>query len=215
MEREQIAVLEAEHPASQRAARARQGVAARRGADELDDALARRVPRFRRVGAGRRGHRRRRQRLRRPLSRRHRRDDRPLAAGDRRGGPASGSRKGITAMLPTEDAVHVGEEMKRRFGMPNWQFSLSATDANRFVVRIAREITGRPKILVHNHCYHGSVDETVADARRRRGPAARGQRRRRPSTPRRRPGSSRSTTSRGSSASSPKATSPASWSSRR
>ena len=69
--------------------------------------------------------------------------------------------RGITAMLPTEDAVHVGEEMKRRFGMPNWQFSLSATDANRFVVRIAREITGRPKILVHNHCYHGSVDETI------------------------------------------------------
>ena len=69
--------------------------------------------------------------------------------------------KGITAMLPTEDAVHVGEEMKRRFGMPNWQFSLSATDANRFVVRIAREITGRSKILVHNHCYHGSVDETI------------------------------------------------------
>ena len=71
--------------------------------------------------------------------------------------------RGVTAMLPTEDAIHVGEEMKRRFGMPNWQFSLSATDANRFVVRIAREITGRPKILVHNHCYHGSVDETVAE----------------------------------------------------
>jgi glutamate-1-semialdehyde 2,1-aminomutase len=69
--------------------------------------------------------------------------------------------KGITAMLPTEDAAWVGEEMKRRFGMPNWQFSLSATDANRFVIRIAREITGRPKILVHNHCYHGSVDETI------------------------------------------------------
>jgi glutamate-1-semialdehyde 2,1-aminomutase len=69
--------------------------------------------------------------------------------------------RGITAMLPTEDGLHVGEEMKRRFGLPNWQFSLSATDANRFVVRIAREITGRPKILVHNHCYHGSVDETV------------------------------------------------------
>jgi glutamate-1-semialdehyde 2,1-aminomutase len=69
--------------------------------------------------------------------------------------------KGITAMLPTEDAVHVGEEMKRRFGMPNWQFSLSATDANRFVIRISREITGRPKILVQNHCYHGSVDETI------------------------------------------------------
>jgi glutamate-1-semialdehyde 2,1-aminomutase len=71
--------------------------------------------------------------------------------------------KGITAMLPTEDAIAVGEEMQRRFGLRDWQFTLSATDANRFVVRIAREITGRPKILVHNHCYHGSVDETVVD----------------------------------------------------
>jgi glutamate-1-semialdehyde 2,1-aminomutase len=68
--------------------------------------------------------------------------------------------KGITAMLPTEDAIAVGEEMQRRFGLRDWQFTLSATDANRFVVRIARQITGRPKILVHNHCYHGSVDET-------------------------------------------------------
>jgi len=69
--------------------------------------------------------------------------------------------KGITAMLPTPDAAEVGEEMQRRFGLRDWQFTLSATDANRFVVRIARQITGRPKILVHNHCYHGSVDETV------------------------------------------------------
>jgi glutamate-1-semialdehyde 2,1-aminomutase len=69
---------------------------------------------------------------------------------------------GITTMLPTSDALDVGEEMQRRFGLHDWQFTLSATDANRFVVRIAREITGRPKILVHNHCYHGSVDETVA-----------------------------------------------------
>ena len=71
--------------------------------------------------------------------------------------------KGVTAMLPTEDAAPVGEEMQRRFGLANWQFTLSATDANRFVIRIAREITGRPRILVHNHCYHGSVDETVAE----------------------------------------------------
>jgi glutamate-1-semialdehyde 2,1-aminomutase len=70
--------------------------------------------------------------------------------------------RGITAMLPTEDAIAVGEEMQRRFGLRDWQFTLSATDANRFVVRIAREITGRPRVLVHNHCYHGSVDETVA-----------------------------------------------------
>jgi glutamate-1-semialdehyde 2,1-aminomutase len=69
--------------------------------------------------------------------------------------------KGITAMLPTEDGIAVGEEMRRRFGLPSWQFTLSATDANRFVIRIAREITGRSKVLVHNHCYHGSADETV------------------------------------------------------
>lgn len=71
--------------------------------------------------------------------------------------------RGVTAMLPTADAISVGEEMQRRFGLRNWQFTLSATDANRFVIRIAREITGRAKIVVHNHCYHGSVDETVAD----------------------------------------------------
>ena len=65
-------------------------------------------------------------------------------------------------MLPTEDAAAVGEEMQRRFGLRDWQFTLSATDANRFVIRIARQITGRSKIIVHNHCYHGSVDETVA-----------------------------------------------------
>jgi glutamate-1-semialdehyde 2,1-aminomutase len=70
---------------------------------------------------------------------------------------------GITAMLPTADAAAVGEQMQRRFGLRDWQFTLSATDANRFVVRIARQITGRPKILIHNHCYHGSVDETVAN----------------------------------------------------
>jgi glutamate-1-semialdehyde 2,1-aminomutase len=69
---------------------------------------------------------------------------------------------GITAMLPTEDAAAVGEEMQRRFGLRDWQFTLSATDANRFVLRIARQITGRSKVIVHNHCYHGSVDETVA-----------------------------------------------------
>jgi glutamate-1-semialdehyde aminotransferase len=69
--------------------------------------------------------------------------------------------RGLTTMLPSEDAVGAGDELRRRFGLPEWQFSLSATDANRFVLRLARQITGRPKVLVHNHCYHGSVDETV------------------------------------------------------
>ncbi len=68
---------------------------------------------------------------------------------------------GITTMLPTEDAIWVGNELTRRFGLDLWQFTLTATDANRFVIRIAREITQRPKILVMNYCYHGSVDETL------------------------------------------------------
>ncbi len=68
--------------------------------------------------------------------------------------------KGTTLMLPFEDVIAVGEELQRRFGLPFWQFALTATDANRFVLRMARMITGRPKILVFNYCYHGSVDET-------------------------------------------------------
>jgi glutamate-1-semialdehyde 2,1-aminomutase len=68
--------------------------------------------------------------------------------------------RGATAMLPTADAAWVGEELVRRFGLPAWQFTLSASDANRFAIRICREITSRPKILVFNGCYHGTVDET-------------------------------------------------------
>jgi glutamate-1-semialdehyde 2,1-aminomutase len=70
------------------------------------------------------------------------------------------ARRGITLMLPSEDAVFVGEELQNRFGLPFWQFALTATDANRFSIRLARHITGRSKILVFNWCYHGSVDET-------------------------------------------------------
>jgi glutamate-1-semialdehyde 2,1-aminomutase len=72
---------------------------------------------------------------------------------------------GITLMLPTEDAAWVGDELSRRFGLPYWQFTLTATDANRFAIRIAREVTGRPKILVYNYCYHGTVDETYISIR--------------------------------------------------
>jgi glutamate-1-semialdehyde aminotransferase len=71
--------------------------------------------------------------------------------------------RGITLMLPTADAAWVGAEMTRRFGVSHWQFTLTATDANRFVLRWARELTGRPKILVHNGNYHGSVDEAFAE----------------------------------------------------
>jgi glutamate-1-semialdehyde 2,1-aminomutase len=69
---------------------------------------------------------------------------------------------GITLMLPSEDALWVGEELTRRFRLPRWQFALTATDANRFAIRLARALTGRPKILVFNWCYHGSVDESFA-----------------------------------------------------
>ncbi|HXG25233.1 MAG TPA: transaminase [Candidatus Binatia bacterium] len=71
-------------------------------------------------------------------------------------------RRGITTMLPTEDAAWVGAELARRFGLPSWQFTLTATDANRFSLRIARAITGRPLVAVHEWCYHGTVDETFA-----------------------------------------------------
>lgn len=82
--------------------------------------------------------------------------------------------RGITLMLPSEDSVWVGEELQKRFGLPFWQFALTATDANRFAIRLARQITGRPKILVFNWCYHGSVDESFITlengvARARRG----------------------------------------------
>jgi glutamate-1-semialdehyde 2,1-aminomutase len=70
--------------------------------------------------------------------------------------------RGITLMLPSEDALWVGRELSRRFGLPRWQFALTATDANRFAIRLARELTRRPKILVFNWCYHGTVDETFA-----------------------------------------------------
>ncbi len=68
--------------------------------------------------------------------------------------------RGITLMLPSEDAVFVAEELQKRFGLPFWQFALTATDANRFSIRLARHITGRQKILVFNWCYHGTVDES-------------------------------------------------------
>jgi glutamate-1-semialdehyde 2,1-aminomutase len=70
--------------------------------------------------------------------------------------------RGMTAMLPTDDAVAVSSELARRFGLPLWQFTVSATDANRHAIRYARLITGKSKIIVIDRCYHGSVDETFA-----------------------------------------------------
>ena len=72
--------------------------------------------------------------------------------------------RGSTAMLPTPDAAWVADELTRRFGLPKWQFAISATDANRFLLRFARAITGKPKVMVHDWCYHGTVDETLVVA---------------------------------------------------
>ena len=71
------------------------------------------------------------------------------------------SRRGLTTMLPSADAVWVADNLAARFGLPKWQFCLSATDANRFVLRFARHLTGRPRVVVHDWCYHGTVDETL------------------------------------------------------
>ena len=69
---------------------------------------------------------------------------------------------GSTFMLPTTAAAKAGALLAERFGLPTWQFTLSATDANRALIRYARHVTGRPKILVHDFSYHGTVDETFA-----------------------------------------------------
>ncbi len=72
----------------------------------------------------------------------------------------AGALGGITTMLPTEDAEWVANNLSQRFGMDRWSFSLSATDANRWALRLARLVTRRPKVLVFSYSYHGSVDET-------------------------------------------------------
>ena len=127
--------------------------------------------------------------------------------------PAAGRRQRAARARDHGDAAH--SECRsgrggdgRRFGLRDWRFTVSATGANRFVVRIGRQVTGRPKILIFNHCYHGSVDETVAKMGGRGGsprdgsvgPPVRSSRRR---------GSSSSTTSRGWSVSSSTGMSPA------
>ena len=68
--------------------------------------------------------------------------------------------RGITTMLPSADAVAVGDELRSRFGLPVWQIAMTATDANRFAIRWARGITGRKVVLVFDGCYHGTVDDT-------------------------------------------------------
>jgi glutamate-1-semialdehyde 2,1-aminomutase len=80
-----------------------------------------------------------------------------VAAVNRRLGELGGA----STMVPTEDAALVGAELSRRFGLPAWSFALTATDANRWAIRLLRAVTGRSRILVNSYCYHGSVDESL------------------------------------------------------
>ena len=73
---------------------------------------------------------------------------------------AAQAANGLTTMLPAEDTLAVGRLLQERFGLPHWQVATTATDANRFALRVARAVTSRSKILVFNGCYHGTVDET-------------------------------------------------------
>ena len=81
---------------------------------------------------------------------------------------------GITTMMPSADAEWVAAELSRRFGLPLWSYSLSATDANRWALRIARMVTGRPMVAAFSYCYHGSVDETFVVTTPDGGTAPRG-----------------------------------------
>jgi len=76
---------------------------------------------------------------------------------------ATQSTRGFTTMLASEDAAVVGEQLAQRFGLPLWQFAMSATDANRYIVRWIRAATGRRKILVFNGCYHGTIEDVFVD----------------------------------------------------
>jgi glutamate-1-semialdehyde 2,1-aminomutase len=76
---------------------------------------------------------------------------------------AKTGRTGLTTMLPSEEAAIVAPLLAARFGLPRWQIAGSASDANRFAIRVARAVTGRSKVLVFDGCYHGAVDETLVD----------------------------------------------------
>ncbi len=76
---------------------------------------------------------------------------------------SSHANKGYTAMLPSTIAAEVGEALTDQFGLPYWQLATTATDANRFVLRWARAVTGRKKLLVFDGCYHGTFDDAMVD----------------------------------------------------
>ncbi|SOC35791.1 glutamate-1-semialdehyde 2,1-aminomutase [Rhizobium subbaraonis] len=76
---------------------------------------------------------------------------------------ANAGARGLTTMLPSSDAHAVGKLLADRFGLPRWQLAATASDANRFAIRVARAVTGRARLLVFDGCYHGAVDDTLVD----------------------------------------------------
>ena len=75
------------------------------------------------------------------------------------------ARHGLTYMLPTEAALEASRLLSQTFGDFRWQVATTATDANRFALRVARAVTGRRKVLVFNGCYHGTLDDTMVELR--------------------------------------------------
>jgi hypothetical protein len=149
----ELETLRARASALARAVRARPRLTRERRADDVDGEVGRRSPGLCGDGARRDDRGRRRRRLRRLRAGRHRRDGghsppATVAAVQRR----FGEQGGATLMLPTEDAAWVGEELGRRFGVALWSFALTATDANRWALRLCRAIAQRPYVLVFSHC---------------------------------------------------------------
>ncbi len=73
--------------------------------------------------------------------------------------------EGLSYMLPTQKGAELGEMLSAMFGLPQWQVTTTASEANRAVIRWCRGITGRKKILIFNGCYHGAVDDVFVDLR--------------------------------------------------
>ena len=120
------------------------------------------VPAVPRARVGSAARRRRRRGVRRPLPRRHRRHDRSRACRRWPRPSPHAPPPGSPRCCPPTTRSGSAQELSRRFGLPQWQFAMTATDANRFVLRFARHLTGRPRIAVMDWCYHGTVDEAFA-----------------------------------------------------
>lgn len=73
--------------------------------------------------------------------------------------------RGSQFLLPSEDAVWVAEELARRYELPKWQFTLSASQANSEAIRVARVVTGREKVLLFDGKYHGHFEDALVELR--------------------------------------------------